>query len=67
MEMPRSGCNVQTTVQEYRTQFERLLGHAGDLTDKQEVRLFVSGLHESIKAHVKAQHPQTLSSAIGLA
>ena len=56
-----------STGQEYRTHFERLLGHAGDLTDKQEVGMFVSGLHESIKAHVKAQHPQNLSSAIGLA
>lgn len=62
-------CRLRQTgsVQDYRNKFERLLGPAGILTDKQEVSLFISGLKEALRANVKAHSPVSLSAAISLA
>lgn len=55
------------TVSDYQPQFERLLARAGSLTDKQEAACFISGLKDGLRADVRAQNPQNLSAAIGLA
>ncbi|KAH9745476.1 hypothetical protein KPL70_004085 [Citrus sinensis] len=55
------------SVNEYQTQFERLLAKVGHLPQNRQISCFISGLHDSIKANVLACCPTTLSSAIGLA
>ena len=52
------------SVREYQSKFERLLGKAGILMDKQETSCFISRLREPSRADVK--NPTYLSSAIGL-
>ena len=56
-----------TTVRDYQSKFEKLLGKAGVLTDKQETACFISGLREPLRANVKAQNPSNLSTTISLA
>ena len=54
-------------VSDYQTRFERLLARADTLIDKQEVECFINGLKDGLRADVRIQNPQNLSSAIGLA
>ncbi|KAJ0076960.1 hypothetical protein Patl1_35311 [Pistacia atlantica] len=65
----RDLCKLKQTnsVSDYQAQFERLLACAGTLTDKQEVECFISGLKQGIRADVRVQNPQNLTTAIGLA
>nr|DAD39879.1 TPA_asm: hypothetical protein HUJ06_014202 [Nelumbo nucifera] len=49
------------------TLFERLLARAGTLIDKQEAECFISELKDGLRADVRVQNPQNLSTAIGLA
>ena len=62
-------CKLKQTssVRDYQSHFERLLGKARTLTDLQETVCFLSGLKESIWADVRAQNPTTLSAATSLA
>ncbi|KAL5751083.1 hypothetical protein ACOSP7_025686 [Xanthoceras sorbifolium] len=55
------------SVQEYQDRFEKLLAKAGPLEQARQVSYFVGGLQESIRMDVRANKPQTLSLAIGLA
>ena len=54
-------------IRDYQSHFERLLGKAGTLTDKQEMTYFISGLKEPRQVDVQTQNPITLSSTISLA
>ena len=56
-----------TTVKDYQSHFERLLGKAGALTDKQKTICFINGLREPLRADLQAQNPTTISLAISLA
>ena len=56
-----------TTVRDYQSRFEQLLGKARLLIDQQETTCFISGLKEPLRANVRAQNPSSLSSAIALA
>ena len=56
-----------STVTDYQSRFERLLGKARKLTDQKETACFLSGLKETLRVDVPAQNPSTLSSAISLA
>ena len=53
-----------TTVKDYHSRFERLLGKAGALTDKQKTTCFINGLREPLRADLQAQNPTTISLAI---
>lgn len=50
-----------TSVRDYQSRFERLLGKARLLTNKQETACFISGLKEPLRANVRAQNPTNLS------
>ncbi|KAL5790845.1 hypothetical protein ACOSQ2_005733 [Xanthoceras sorbifolium] len=54
------------SVQKYQDRFEKLLAKVGPLEQARQVSCFVDGLRESIHTDVRANKPQTLSSAIGL-
>ena len=56
-----------STERESQSHFKMLMGKAGVLTDEQETTCFISGLKEPLQADVRAQHLNTLSSAIALA
>ena len=43
-----------STMREYRSRFERLLGKSGVLTNKQETTCFISRLRESLRADFRA-------------
>ena len=62
-------CKLKQTssVRNYQSRFERLLGKVGTLTDLQETTYFLGGLKESIRVDVRAQNPIAFSSAISLA
>ena len=55
-----------STVREYQSRFERVLGKAGTLTDQLEMACFLRGLKEMLRADVQAQNPTKLSSAIAM-
>ncbi|XP_077236504.1 uncharacterized protein LOC143878006 [Tasmannia lanceolata] len=55
------------SVNDYQTQFEKLLAKVSHFQQTRQVSCFVSGLKDSIKADVMAASPATLSAAIGLA
>ena len=54
-------------VQDYQTQFEKLLAKVGYLPSNCQVSCFISDLKESIKVDVLAGCPATLSTTISLA
>lgn len=49
------------TIQDYQSQFEKLLAKVGYLPPNHQVSSFVSGLRESIKADVQAARPKSLA------
>ncbi|KAF2305706.1 hypothetical protein GH714_007690 [Hevea brasiliensis] len=53
-------------VQDYKTQFNKLLAKLGQLSQARQVSYFVTGLIESIRTDVQANCPTTLSHAISL-
>ncbi|KAK0574086.1 hypothetical protein LWI29_018007 [Acer saccharum] len=55
------------TVQDYQDKFEKLLAKASPLELPRQVSSFVGGLRDSIRTDVRANKPQTLATAIGLA
>lgn len=54
-------------VQDYQTQFEKLLGKVGLLLQPRQVSCFVSGLQDSIRTDVQVGKPITLLTTIRLA
>lgn len=54
-------------VQDYQTQFEKLLGKVGLLPQPRQVSCFVSGLQDSIRTDVQVGKPITLLATIRLA
>ncbi|GAV68598.1 hypothetical protein CFOL_v3_12101 [Cephalotus follicularis] len=55
----------ETSVQEYQSQFERLLNRSCKTSSLQQVGCFVSGLKENICVEVQATRPTTLSAVVG--
>ncbi|KAJ9185092.1 hypothetical protein P3X46_004760 [Hevea brasiliensis] len=53
-------------VQDYKTQFNKLLAKLGQLSQARQVSYFVTGLIESIRTDVQANCPTTLSHAISI-
>ncbi|KAL4196129.1 hypothetical protein AMTRI_Chr04g181810 [Amborella trichopoda] len=54
-------------LDDYQTQFEKLLTKVGYLLPDRQVSCFISGLKDNIKANILAGRPTALYSAIGLA
>ncbi|KAK2647003.1 hypothetical protein Ddye_022198 [Dipteronia dyeriana] len=54
-------------VQEYQTQYERLLSRAEKLFEAQQIEGFVCGLQENICTSVQASRPTSLTTVVGLA
>ncbi|KAJ0098448.1 hypothetical protein Patl1_21149 [Pistacia atlantica] len=54
-------------VQDYQSQFERLLNRAVHFSPSQQVGCFINRLKEMIPVEVQASGPASLIAAVGLA
>ena len=54
-------------MQEYQSQFKKLLNRVGKLNQSQQVACFIGGLKEGVRIDVQAMKPPTLSETVGLA
>lgn len=56
-----------TTVEEYVTKFEALVGQTKEFSDNQLLCYFLAGLHEELRCKMRPHDPRDLMSAMKIA